>query len=442
MGRGFVGPPSNAYRVTGSFASMHTGGSHIDSYLVTMLPFIAIPFLLKNKISNFIFYGGLLLLVLYTIFVTYSRGPYFIAAGVGILLVSGLVVSSHRKVKKRFIIPMSLGLVSLAGAWIALPMFYETILSNRLENFDKGQQTRLSHWTSTLQDTNVKLADLLFGLGPGSFPRNLYITKTVNAKNIAVHNLVSEGDNTFLSMYSGDNIYTSQFITLNPNEKYRLRFKVRSSGERAGVVLPLCERWITDSFRCDWIGLSIKVPPGEWVEVLWDIDMGPFQESLSRFDDIIRRPVALSLYTAHREGPVDIDDLAILDSSGRNLLTNGNFERGKDHWFFVVDNHLLWHTKNLAVNVIYDLGILGLVFIVGMLLLAIVRLIRMIKSGEQLAAVFLASISGYLGIGIVGSLFDVPQLSFLLFFMVFTVMVMWQEFSQAKPVSLGKIGRG
>ena len=261
---------SNAYRVTGSFASMHTGGSHIDSYLVTMLPFIAIPFLLKNKISNFIFYGGLLLLVLYTIFVTYSRGPYFIAAGVGILLVSGLVVSSHRKVKKRFIIPMSLGLVSLAGAWIALPMFYETILSNRLENFDKGQQTRLSHWTSTLQDTNVKLADLLFGLGPGSFPRNLYITKTVNAKNIAVHNLVSEGDNTFLSMYSGDNIYTSQFITLNPNEKYRLRFKVRSSGERAGVVLPLCERWITDSFRCDWIGLSIKVPPGEWVEVLWD----------------------------------------------------------------------------------------------------------------------------------------------------------------------------
>lgn len=422
---------SNAYRVTGSFASMHTGGSHIDSYLVTMLPFIAVPVLLKNKLNNIILYSGLLLLVLYTIFVTYSRGPYFIAAAVGFLLAGGLVFSSHNKVKKRYIFLMSVGFLTLAGGWIALPMSYDTVLSKRLDGVEKDQQTRLSHWKNTLKGVTANFSDRLLGFGPGSFPKNLYVEKAVVGKKIAVHNLVSKGGNTFLRLHGGDNIYTSQFITIDPEQKYQLRFKVKSSRGKAVVSMPLCERWITDSFRCARKTFNLKVSPGQWTEVQHDIDMAGFQQRLSRFEGFIRRPVALSIYTSSRGGAIDIDDVEVLDSSGRNLLNNGNYELGKDHWFFVVDNHLLWHTKNLAVNVIYDLGILGLVFIVGLLLLAIVRLIRMIFAGEQLAAVLLASISGYLGVGVVGSLFDVPQLSFLLFFLISVVMVMWQEFSKS-----------
>lgn len=424
---------SNQYRVTGSFASMHTGGSHIDSYLVTMLPFIAIPVLLNNRFRNIILYSVLLLLAFYTIFVTYSRGPYLIVAAVAVLLVGGMVLSSYKKVKKRYTIMMSFGFLTLVATWIAIPLFYETILSERLENIEQDQQTRLSHWNNSLQGANFNFSDFLLGHGPGSFPRNTYINKTINGHKISVHNLLSEDKNVFLRMNTGDQMYTSQFVAIDPAKKYKIRFKVRSPGNTAQLTTPLCERWITDPFRCVWMSFNLKLVPGEWLSVERDIDMAAFQERIFWFEDFIRRPVTLSAFTLNRRGPVDIDDVEVLDSGGRNLVMNGDFEQGKDFWFFVVDNHLLWHTKNLAVNIIYDLGVLGLVFIGGMLLLTIVRLIRMIFAGEQMAAVLLASISGYIGVGIVGSLFDVPQLSFLLFFLICVIMILWHEFSEQKP---------
>src|SRR5439155_16891013 len=54
---------------------------------------------------------------------------------------------------------------------------------------------------------------------------------------------------------------------------------------------------------------------------------------------------------------VDIDDVAVRVVDGKNLITNGDFSEGMSRWFFTRDrDHLPWHTKNLALNVLSTKG--------------------------------------------------------------------------------------
>ncbi len=55
-----------------------------------------------------------------------------------------------------------------------------------------------------------------------------------------------------------------------------------------------------------------------------------------------------------------VDDMSLVDARGRELLGDGEFARGADHWFFTSDrHHLPWHAKNLWLHFYVEQGWLG-----------------------------------------------------------------------------------
>lgn len=68
-----------------------------------------------------------------------------------------------------------------------------------------------------------------------------------------------------------------------------------------------------------------------------------------------------------------------------------------------VDNHMLWHAKNLWVLIVFEQGWVGLLLFNVLLLYTLL----------------LSSLIGFLTVGLIGSLFDSPRIATLFFFVVF-----------------------
>ena len=121
---------------------------------------------------------------------------------------------------------------------------------------------------------------------------------------------------------------------------------------------------------------------------------------------------------------LDFDNLSLLHTgSGEELMRNGDFERGIDHWFGYYDfNHLPWHIKNLWVNVYFELGIAGFVAFVLLLIASFQGLLAQSSGGDTHAGVFsiavLLSLVGFVAVGTFGTMLDIPRVTFLFFLLL------------------------
>ena len=86
---------STAYRVTGTFAEMHTGGEAIDGYLGLAWPMMVLALTLSRKPWSLAISSLALALVVYSLVTTFSRGLYFSLAVAGGVLLFGLIRASH-----------------------------------------------------------------------------------------------------------------------------------------------------------------------------------------------------------------------------------------------------------------------------------------------------------------------------------------------------------
>jgi len=114
-----------------------------------------------------------------------------------------------------------------------------------------------------------------------------------------------------------------------------------------------------------------------------------------------------SAYTGYR----------MLMPNKNNLIENGTFAKGMDHWFFTADNHIPWRAENLWVQILFDQGWLGLIIFNLILFYVMINLLRHILKHDYYAAITLASLTGFLVLSIIDSMLDQPAI-LLLFFMV------------------------
>jgi O-antigen ligase len=115
---------------------------------------------------------------------------------------------------------------------------------------------------------------------------------------------------------------------------------------------------------------------------------------------------------------IDIDEVQLQDDAGNQLIRNGDFSAASDYWFFKTHSHLPWHIKNLWVEVLFEQGWFGLISFVLLLAALLWHLARAVWRGDRLAGVLLASTSGFLTVGLFGSLFDAPRIATLFFLLV------------------------
>ncbi|MGR9117305.1 MAG: O-antigen ligase family protein [Gammaproteobacteria bacterium] len=263
------------------------------------------------------------------------------------------------------------------------------------------------------------LATTLFGMGAGSYPRTYFLFNSENTIP-ATYKIESEFGNEYLRLRGGDPLYYGQYIDIEPNTRYRLKIDLRSMHGRLGLSIPICEKSLQYSFRCRWLKAQPKSTDGHWETIEQEITSHEVGSKSNQFaGGLFSRPVQFGLYNGNGPGKViDIDNIKLIDESGKNLISNGDFENGTDFWFFSTDKHHPWHVLNLWVHVLFDQGWVGLIALVLLLVKAILNLFRNIYP-DPLSAVLMSSLTGFLVVGTVDSPFDAPRLTLLFYLILF-----------------------
>jgi hypothetical protein len=113
---------------------------------------------------------------------------------------------------------------------------------------------------------------------------------------------------------------------------------------------------------------------------------------------------------------VDVQSMHIFGPDRTDLLANGDFSDHTSRWFTQSDKfHLPWHIKNIALDLLFDQGAIGLALF-G--LLAGGSWIRTALGRARRhpdAPYVAAAIAGYLVVGAFDSLLDVPRVAFLFY---------------------------
>lgn len=390
------------YRIVSTFSSMHTGGGHIEAYLVAALPFL---WLATPKFRDLILTGPLMALAAYVMVYTVARGGVLALVVVLAILLIASVKLAMRTQGHRFVAPIGMLLVAALVTAAGVGGGY---FQKRFTETGQDWQIRLDHWHQALAMRDAGLGTELFGMGLGSFPRT-YLERGPAENQPATFGFASEQGNTYFRLGTGQTVYYAQRIPFTAGKPYRLEVDVRSRQGDARLDTPVCEKQLLNSRQCEW--LSIPVPgDGAWHRLSQD-----FSSAKVGAGDVLHHPpVEVFLYNPGKGGVVDVDNLRLLGPDGRDVLCNGDFSRGGDCWFFKTHSHLPWHIKNVWVHVLFEQGWVGLLIFAGVTLLALTRLAREGWKGHRLAWAWLASLSGLLAVGMFDSLLDAPRLATLL----------------------------
>ena len=424
------------FRVTGTFSSLHTGGQHLDAYLVMTIPFIALLLVVRRASSALnallVLLGiGLFVLAIYAVFATVSRGAIVAAlVGVGILIVGGMPVYLPRirtlAVSGRVLVTAVVLLV-MAGASLSVALDGR-FLSHRFANVSADLQLRGSHWRDVLSLTDPSVLSRLFGSGLASYPP-AYARVGDGIKQIATFSLQnasgadssSDGGQTnrVVRLSGGDLVYFEQRVDIEAFTTYRLSMDLQTNHHNTIVIAALCEKSLRYSVRCVGSALGPVPQAGPAFPVhdfLYSEQVGDTRgELLSAF---VQRPVTLSFFVPKHEDFAMIDNIRLLAPDGSNLLENGDFDSGFDRWFFTADDADAWHVANLWLHLYFEQGLFGMIAFSLLIGAAVWRAAGSAISGNVHALILFSSLCGFLLIAIFGSLLDAPRLTLLVYLFI------------------------
>jgi VanZ family protein len=399
------------YRVTGPFSATHTGGAYIDCFLAAAIPYLIVLTLRQRNWLVKMAGVGLTLASTYVLMVTYSRGGY-LAFAVAVVVVSlAVVLKSARRIQSSLVFA---GL-AVAMVLVALPVFRSDFLQSRLASASVDFDFRSAHWADALAIRDPDAMTSLFGMGVGRFPEAKYWRSTLHPK-VATYRLLTEKtngrDNPFLRLDAGESIGVEQFVAIEPGQKYVLKFDVRPSHANTRIAIPICEKWLLTSFQCVTPAIDLGAQKGAWRSVELEVDA----RELTLRPWPLARPFKLSLTHSLPHSTLDIDNLRLLGENNSELLQNGDYSHGLDHWFFSIAGtlHAHWRTHNLFVGTLFDQGWFGLVTMLALLGVACVRAAQGVWRGDVLAAGSLAAVCGFVIGGLLDTQIDSPRFLLLL----------------------------
>lgn len=401
------------FRITSWFSSMHTGGGHIDSYLILVFPFLFVIFEYKKSLKFKILAVILFILGVYVLLVTFSRGVYIGFFIEFFMLFILLYLHYHPKLLSKITIQV-FGFITIVLV-ITFFVFKGEFIHKRIANINNDYDVRVFHWQDAISMMDNGFTTTLFGMGLGSYPRTYYL---LNSENVTPANyfIVQEGQQNFLRLMDGDPLYLGQYINVQSHKQYILKYDQRANGD-AQLSIPVCEKSLLYSFECNWLIDLKKKSSNEWQHIEIIFDMGKVGESHKGIS--LSRPVQIALTYGMGQGFLDVDNIELIDGFGRNVISNGSFGKGLDRWFFSTENHMPWHIKNLWVHIFFDQGALGLMLFCCLVVVAFVNLKSRIMKADYFAYVLMSSMSGFFVVSIVASPFDAPRLTVLFFIILF-----------------------
>lgn len=403
------------YRISATFSSMHTGDGHIDVWLAFTIPLLGILFIERRRLIALPLAAALSALALYTLLATSSRSPVIavvISCGVGVLAL--LATRTHRWLTTALIACLS-ALVLITT--ISLPVLTQTFLGHRFTQIGPDALVRLNHWRDALDLRDDSAMTHLFGMGLGSFPL-AHQERATKEQRAARLQFASEGSNGFLKLWSGSPTYVHQTASISPQTTYRLSIRTRTHEPSAQLAVALCELWMLYSRNCTWEIFSLHADGDRWQTLARTIPVHETGSKVSFLGLALSSPtkVSISISNAPLYG-VDVDGISLTDMQGHELIRNGAFDRGADYWFWAVDDHLPWHTKNLFVGILFDQGWFGLLAVSLLIGVTLTTLTGQTAAGDASSAVLLAAMTGFIVTGVTVSTFDQPRLALSFYLM-------------------------
>lgn len=403
---------TDVYRVTGPFSQMHVGGADLETYITLSIPFAVALLFFYRHWAIWLLCGSILIGATYAIMVSFSRigyAAYGIALGISLLAgLRGLDSHVSSSIKQSAGIFM---LVGLCGV-VAWPIFTAPFSQQRWAKTESDLAIRQAHWMDALRIRDSDIVTSMLGMGLGRYPETHYWRS--EETRAATYRLENESGNTFLRLGSGSALYLEQFVSIQPHQQYALSMRVRSN-QSSHLRVSLCEKWLLTSARCNFQSVNIS-GEARWQRVHLVLSSG--EMGSGRW--YARRPVKFSIFNPSPQSVVDVDELSLLTRNGKELLRNGGFSQRTDLWFFSVDNDKPWHIWSLPVTLLFDLGVVGLLAFVFFVLVGLARALKNAWQGEKMSWAIVASCTGFLLIGSMGSLIDNPRmlLIFLLLILI------------------------
>jgi VanZ family protein/O-antigen ligase len=419
------------YRITGSFPGMHIGGASIEAYLVLAAPFVWLWAWPRQRAWAMLVAGGLYGLSAYGVMVTFSRGGQAAFVVATLLLLAGFTRLKLKTGKQGGAGILILLVSVVAAGLVAWPIVSGKFSQSRLATIQTDIGTRTAHWQDAL-DILSQAGNPFYGAGAGTFPDAFYWYSSAPSRP-ATYAFMQENGNVYLRLGGGESLYFEQVVPIESGHTYRIQLDMRTSAKAAALTVPVCEKGMLYSFTCAWNTLKLATGDGQWrrQEIRFKADgFGPP-------DSVFKRPVKLSMFNQDSKSFIDVDNVALLDEGGSNLVRNGDFSSGMQAWFFSTDSHLAWHAKNLFIHVLFEQGWLGLGAFVLLLAVAGWSLLKRTGS-DALALTLFVSLTAFLIVGLIDSLIDEPRLDFLFFWLLLIALVSGGRLSQPRRSSRGR----
>lgn len=402
---------SNDYRATGPFSQAHIGSAYIEGFLTAAVPFLVLLILQVRSIPARLAGVALLLGTTYALMVTFSRSAY---AAYGIALVIVCLAAWAQSARRRTPqLRRGVAALVLVGSVlvVAMPIFKGSFAQARMSQVGADVGLRLAHWQDGLRMRAPDRTTRLLGMGIGRYPETHYWQSSEEVR-AAAYRLETENGNTFVRLGTGGAIYMEQVVAVEPQRQYLLSLDARAIQPDASLKTWVCEKWLLASYDCFSQAIELGKELGVWRHYELYVASG----DIGNGRWYTRRPVKLALSNPNHKSAVDVDNVHLQNADGFDLLTNGDFSHGLDRWFFTVDDYWPWHMESLPLTILFDQGWLGLVAIGLLVALALGRAAGRALRGQFSAAAILASLAGFLAVGVVNSLIDTPR--FLMLFLL------------------------
>ncbi len=288
------------------------------------------------------------------------------------------------------------------------------------ERFSTSQQDmtgRLNHWKAGLGQLDS--TDGLLGKGLGRYPASHFFAAP-RGEHPGGYRLVEDETGSYLLLSGGQHVigwgelYRVTQRVSPGTAPYSVSFDVRTEKD-IGLHFEVCEKHLLYNGACATGQVSVKGSAGQWKKMELQLK-GSAPDRGSWYAPNL---VAFSVAMGSSGELAYIDNLALLDGFGENLLANGNFSDGMAHWFSSSDrHHMPWHMKSLFFHTLFDQGVLGFSLLSLMVLVAFWRLTAGSASRHPMAPALVGGMAGFLIVGLFDSLLDVPRLATLFYWLL------------------------
>jgi VanZ family protein len=385
------------YRVVATFSSMHIGGGHIGAFIALALPFLFVC-LDRPSARTMLLLAVIVALGGYTLVVTFARTAYA-AASVAIMVTAAAWAIAQRAQGRRAVAALATMLPALVIGVVAVGLF-SPYMATRLTETAEDFATRESNWTEGLALERQDWLSFLIGTGIGTYPR-VAAASPLAGETPGNYVLGREDGRGYLTLHPAPGFYFGQKVQVVGGTDYTLTLQARTAGG-ATLQAGLCAKLLLYSFDCHAVTLR---PGARWTQLTAAI-MAP------RSPGSIPAPVEFWL-ASDDASPLDIAELRLAGSDGRNVLANADFVDGTTRWLFTSDYHLDWRIKNLYLATWFDSGVLGLLALMVVVATSMAEACRAVVRGDRWGAPIIGALVALLVSGVFDDVFEAPRLACL-----------------------------